>query len=354
MIKVLHIVGARPQFMKLAPLYLEMSNNNFKQKILHTGQHFDKNMSDIFFEEMDIPKPDYNLNINSLSHGAMTGRMIEGIEKVLLKEYFDYVIVYGDTNSTLAGAIASKKLNIEIIHVESGVRNFDMDMPEEVNRVLTDKISSLLFCTTKESLDNLLNEGLEKEFCFNVGDLMYDSSILFSDKVKINTPEEYILFTCHRASNTNEKNLRKIINSLNLISKEINVIFPIHPRTKKIIDSLNIEINFECVKPMGYLSFLQLIKNSKYIITDSGGVVREAYFFQIPSILLLEYPVWPELTKAKVCFNCKPTQKNILELYSFIKNSNIDFKNNQNIFGEGNSRKKIVNNIIQYHQKNKK
>lgn len=351
MIKVLHIVGARPQFMKLSPLYLEMLNNNFIQKILHTGQHFDENMSGIFFKDLNIPSPDFNLKINSLSHGAMTGRMIEGIENILLDEYFDYVIVYGDTNSTLAGAIAAKKLNIKIIHIESGVRNFDMDMPEEINRVLTDKISNLLFCTTEASLNNLLKEGAYRKDCFNVGDLMYDSSLLFSNKTLSPTPpEEYVLFTCHRASNTNKKNITEIINSLNIISKEINVIFPVHPRTKKIIDSLNIKINFECIEPVGYLHFLQLIKNSKYIITDSGGVVREAYFFKVPSILLLEYPVWPELTKANVCFNCPPIKKRILELYNSLKTYDVDFEKNENIFGDGDARKKIVNKITQYHK----
>ena len=184
MIKVLHIVGARPQFIKLFPLHLEMKERGFNQKILHTGQHFDKAMSDIFFEEMGIPKPDYNLNIHSLSHGAMTGRMIEHIEKILLNEDFDYVIVYGDTNSTLAGSIAASKLNIKIIHIEAGVRNYDNTMPEEINRIITDKLSHMLFCPTDECIFNLDREGMF--YGKNVGDLMYDAVTLFKDKIKNN------------------------------------------------------------------------------------------------------------------------------------------------------------------------
>ena len=200
-ISILHVVGARPQFMKLYPLYIEMKKKGINQKILHTGQHFDDKMSNIFFEEMNIPNPNYNLNIHSLPHGSMTGKMIEEIEKIILNEDFDYVIVYGDTNSTLAGAIAAKKLKIKVVHIESGVRNFDNNMPEEINRVITDRISDLLFCSTEKSLNNLKKEGYLDFDCeiINVGDLMYDCMLLFKDKINNHTDQsQHILVTCHR------------------------------------------------------------------------------------------------------------------------------------------------------------
>ena len=343
MIKVLHIVGARPQFIKLYPLHLEMKERGFEQKILHTGQHFDKNMSDIFFNEMGIPQPDFNLNIHSLSHGAMTGRMIEGIENILLNEDFNYVIVYGDTNSTAAGAIAAKKLKIKVVHVEAGLRNFDNEMPEELNRLITDKISDLLFCPTEHCVNNLLSEGSN---AYNTGDLMYDSIKIFRDKLKPPT-RPYILFTCHRAENTDEKTLTEIIEALNSIyENHIDVIFPIHPRTKNIIKKLDIKVNFKCIEPASYLEFLQLINGSECLITDSGGAVKEAYFLNKPSVLLLEKPVWPELIKEKVCYNCKSNKQDILATFDKIKEKKINF--NEDIFGDGDSRKYMCDIIENY------
>ena len=343
MIKILHIVGARPQFIKLFPLHLEMKERGFNQKILHTGQHFDKNMSDVFFNEMGIPQPDFNLNIHSLPHGAMTGRMIEGIETILLSENFDYVVVYGDTNSTAAGAIAAKKLKIKVIHVEAGLRNFDNEMPEELNRLITDKISDLLFCPTEHCVSNLITEN-----AINVrhtGDLMYDSIKIFKDKLKPSS-KPYILFTCHRAENTTKKTLTEIIKTLNVISEDIDIIFPTHPRTKKILDTLDIKLNFKCIPPASYLEFLQLLNGSKYLITDSGGAVKEAYFLNKPSVLLLEKPVWPELVKEGVCYNCKSNEQDILDAFNKIKDKKINF--NENIFGDGNSRKYMCDIIESY------
>ena len=248
--KVLHIVGARPQFMKLLPLYIEMKNKNFNQEILHTGQHFDKTMSDVFFEQLNIPNPDYHLDINNLSHGAMTGRMIEDIEKVLLKNKFDFVIIYGDTNSTLAGAIAAKKLGLKFVHIESGVRNHDNSMPEEINRILTDRISDLLFCNTQYTFNNLLNEG-HKNFDVKLeisGDLMFDCLKTFESKFIKPDIKNYILITCHRASNTELKSLKNILNAINILSEKYNIVFPVHPRTKKIIQEHNISLNFNFLK----------------------------------------------------------------------------------------------------------
>ncbi len=346
--KILHIVGARPQFMKLSPLFHELKNRNIYQKILHTGQHFDEKMSSVFFDELKIPKPDFNLNINSLSHGAMTGRMIEEIEKILLRSEFNYVIVYGDTNSTVAGAVAAKKIGINVVHIESGVRNNDKLMPEEINRVITDRISDLLFCATNLSYNNLVNEGYLDYDCLveNVGDLMLDCSLIHKEKIKATQKSNFILVTCHRASNTTKNRIQEIVYALNHINKAHKVIFSVHPRTQKIIDSLDLKPQFECIKPVGYFHFLGLLNNCKYLITDSGGAVREAYFFKKPSLLILEKPLWPELTEAGVCINCKPQKNEIISSFSSLESSNYNFKSN--IFGRGNTRKLIVNSIIKY------
>ena len=346
--KILHIVGARPQFMKLAPLYQEIKNRKIDQSILHTGQHFDYKMSSIFFNELDIPEPDYNLNINSLSHGSMTGRMIEQIENILLEIDFDYVIVYGDTNSTLAGAIAAKKLVVKVVHIEAGVRNNDVFMPEEINRVLTDRISDILLCATEKSYNNLIKEGYLNFNCEIkcVGDIMLDCIEVFKDKIKEPINSDYVLVTCHRESNTTLNKISNIISALNKINTNQTVLFSVHPRTRKIIDKCKIKPEFECIDPVGYFDFLGLLKNCKYLITDSGGAVREAYFFKKPSLLLLEDPLWPELVEAKVCINCNTDKNKILESFLLLEKLNCDFKSG--IFGDGNSRSLIVNSIFNY------
>lgn len=346
MIKVIHIVGARPQFMKLMPLYHEMKKNNFYQEILHTGQHFDDNMSKIFFDELTIPKPCYNLNINSLSHGAMTGRMIEQIEKILINNTYDYVIVYGDTNSTLAGAIASKKCNFKLIHIEAGVRNHDSSMPEEINRVITDRISDLLFCPTKRAFDNLDQEGfknLDISF-FNSGDLMFETlKLSLNNNINVKS-EEYILFTLHRAENLNEENLNSIFEAINLISKDHMVVFPVHPSTQKKLKDYQITPDFELIKPKGYLGFLELLQNCKFLITDSGGAIRESYWLGKPSLSILKKPVWPELIDAGASINSDALKQNILK--SFREIQNIRVNNDQEIFGNGETSIFIVRQII--------
>ena len=346
--KVLHIVGARPQFMKLLPLYIEMKNNNFNQEILHTGQHFDKTMSDVFFDQLNIPTPDYHLNINNLSHGAMTGRMIEDIEKVLLEEKHDFIIIYGDTNSTLAGAIAAKKLGIKIVHIESGVRNNDNSMPEEINRILSDRISDLLFCNSNHSFNNLINEGFEK-FQSEIkisGDLMLECLKIFESKFIKPNIKNYILITCHRASNTELESLKNILNAINKLSEKYKIIFPVHPRTKKIIEKNKIKLNFTLDTPKDYFSFMGLVKESDYIITDSGGLVREAYWMKKKSLLLLDNPLWPELTDAKVCINCKPIEKSIIE--SFNKLESVEIKFTEGLLGNGNASNIITESILSY------
>jgi UDP-GlcNAc3NAcA epimerase len=306
--KLLTIIGARPQFIKAGALSREIKRNSlFEEVIIHTGQHFDANMSDIFFEEMEIPKPNYNLNINGLSHGAMTGQMLEGIENIILKEKPKIVLVYGDTNSTLAGAVAAKKLNVKLAHVEAGLRSFNMQMPEEINRILTDRISDWLFCPTQTAIINLKNEGFDKfnSTIVKTGDVMEDAAIYYAQKAEIKSKiisdfnlkeEKYILATIHRAENTdNIENLKKIIEAFNQLNSKNQVIVPLHPRTKKIIEQNNITTNFRIINPVGYFDMIMLLKNCSLVITDSGGLQKEAFFFRKYCITTREQTEWVEL-----------------------------------------------------------
>lgn len=350
--KIVTIIGARPQFIKAAALSREINKTeNLQEVIVHTGQHFDKNMSDVFFEEMQIPKPKYNLNINSLNHGAMTGRMLEEIELVLVKEKPDWLLVYGDTNSTLAGALAAKKLHIKVAHVEAGLRSFNMDMPEEVNRILTDRISSVLFCPTEEAVSNLKNEGYEgfNISVENIGDIMYDSALFYSEMVKkdkqINTNKKYVLATIHRAENTDDEvKLRNIFKALDKVNETYDVVLPLHPRTKKYLEKYEIETEITLIEPVGYLEMVSLIKNSVGVITDSGGLQKEAYFFHKRCFTLRDQTEWVELVKA----NCNQLidVKNddisgvILENLSIIP----DFSNK--FFGDGETSKRIIEILL--------
>ena len=298
--KLITIIGARPQFIKAAAVSREISKHkDINEIIIHTGQHFDANMSEIFFEQMQISKPDYNLEINSLTHGAMTGRMIERIEKVLLKEKPDWVLVYGDTNSTIAGSLAAKKLHIKVAHIEAGLRSFNRNMPEEINRILTDKISDILFCPTNTAVQNLQNEGIGKNSLSNIvkcGDVMQDAAIFYSElaqKPELNLPKQFILATIHRAENTDEpKRLTSIFNALSVISNEIPIILPLHPRTKKIISNSQLKTNNSqliFIDPVGYLEMIYLLQNCSLVMTDSGGLQKEAFFFEKPCVTLCFY-----------------------------------------------------------------
>jgi UDP-N-acetylglucosamine 2-epimerase (non-hydrolysing) len=302
--KVASIVGARPNFIKLAPLSREI-RKYFDEIIIHTGQHYDYEMDRIFFEQLRIPEPDYHLGVGSGTHGYQTGEMLKRIEKVLIDEKPDLVIVYGDTNTTLAGALAAVKLNIPLAHVEAGLRCYDKKIPEEINRVLTDHCSDLLFCPTKRAVENLKREGITKGV-YLTGDVMVDaikqnitiaenvSTILNDLNVK---PKDYYLVTVHRAENTdNIDKLKNIVDALCEIDN--NVVFPCHPRTEKALkkfglwDKLKRSVNV--IKPVGYLDMLVLEKNAKKIITDSGGVQKEAYIFKVPCITLRERTEWIE------------------------------------------------------------
>lgn len=353
--KVITVLGARPQFIKASVVSAALAKADIEEIIVHTGQHFDKNMSDIFFEEMGIPQPKYNLNIHSLPHGAMTGRMMEELEKILIVEKPDMALVYGDTNSTLAGAMAAKKLNIKIAHIEAGLRAFTYSLPEEMNRVLTDRISDLLFCPTKVAIENLKDEGFDHfknvHYLF-VGDVMYDVALTFSknnqskilDTLHLQ-PGKYILSTIHRNENTDSKeNLSNIINALNEINKEYKIVLPIHPRTKQKLTEWNIAIEFTTIEPVGYLDMIKLLENCRLVISDSGGIQKEAYFFQKNCINLRNETEWTDLIDAGANINAGNKKEHILSAYSTIKNYNTDFS--QKIFGNGDAATIIVREMM--------
>lgn len=299
--KLLTIVGARPQFIKLAPLCKELNENRHVTHIIvHTGQHFDDNMSAVFFNGLNIPEPDINLNICGLSHGAMTGRMIERLEEVLKEQRPDKVLLFGDTNSTLAGAIAASKLKIPIAHIEAGMRSFDMHMPEEINRIVTDRLSSHLYCSSDAAIENLKKEGFEYFNCEikKVGDIMYDAAMLFGNNVSKHSVE-YILVTLHRAENIYDRqNLENIVAAINILSEQYKIILPLHPATAKMIQEYGLKLSCETIEPVGYEEMLGLVKNASLVITDSGGLQKEAYYFDRYCLTMRNQTEWTELVNA--------------------------------------------------------
>ena len=352
--KIISIVGARPQFVKAAPLSKEL-RKNFREILLHTGQHYDHNMSPIFFKELSIPKPDYNLGIGSGSHGEQTGKMLGAIEKILLKEEPDLVLVYGDTNSTLAGALAAAKLHIPIAHVEAGLRSYNRKMPEEINRVVVDHLSDLLFCPTETAVSNLKLEGITRGV-FNTGDIMLDSlssSLKAAQRQsrileKLNLkPKTYLYATVHRPENTdNRRNLKNILDAFGGSGKTI--VFPVHPRTKAAIKNLKFKIknlpNVKFIDPVGYLDSLQLQVNAKKVLTDSGGIQKEAYVLKVPCITLRTETEWKETVKDGWNVVVGASKEKISDS---IKNFSPKGKQN-NYFGTGDSVSKIVKIISNY------
>ncbi len=341
--KIITIVGARPQFVKAATLSRQFQLLGIDEKIIHTGQHFDANMSEVFFEEMEIPTPAYQLDIHGVSHGAMTGRMLEGIEKILMTEKPDGVLVYGDTNSTLAGALAAAKLHIPVIHVEAGLRSYNMQMPEEINRILTDRISNVLFCPTETAVKNLQNEGFANMpiKIIKNGDVMQDAAIFYAAKAEeksnilksIDLPR-FILATIHRQENTDSpENLQNIIAGLNEINRQTPVVVPIHPRTRNILAQLNIVPEFKLIDPVGYFDMIMLLKSCDLVITDSGGVQKEAFFFGKHCITLREQTEWVELIENDFNRLVGSDKNQLYAAFEYFSNKQSDFS--VDLYGKG-------------------
>ncbi len=349
--KIVTVLGARPQFIKAAPVSSALVKAGIEERIVHTGQHFDDNMSEVFFREMEIPQPHHNLDVHSLGHGAMTGRMIEGIEEVLEKEKPDAVLVYGDTNSTLAGALAAVKMRIAVSHVEAGLRSFNMEMPEEINRILTDRISSILFCPTTAAVNNLKREGFgrfgsEIVLC---GDVMYDalkyygvragtSSSILSKLDVVN--KDFVLATLHREENTNStENLKGIVSAINDIHKLIPVVLPVHPRTRNYLRMHKMRLDAIVIDPVGYFDMLALLQRCRMVLTDSGGLQKEAYVCGKFCITLRDQTEWVELVKAGGNVLVGANTKKILSAFRRFNSKKFTTKP---LYGNGHAAEKIV------------
>lgn len=354
--KIVTVLGARPQFVKAAVLSRVILNHSeIEEVIVHTGQHYDANMSAVFFDEMQIPKPKYNLDINGLGHGAMTGQMLLKIEEVLEIEKPDFIVVYGDTNSTLAGALAAKKMHIKVVHVEAGLRSFNMNMPEEINRILTDRISDLLLCPTDTAVKNLEIEGFENmpSKVVKSGDIMLDavqfysktsserSSIISDLNLKSN---EFVLATIHRQENTDSiQNLKAIFEGLEEINKLKKVIIPIHPRTKAILEKNKLNYSITMIDPVGYFDMLELLKNCDLVITDSGGLQKEAFFNKKHCIIAREETEWVELVDNGFAKIVDSDTHKMLAAFDTFQNKKSDFE--MDLFGS-NVGEKIYSEIL--------
>lgn len=353
--KIITIVGARPQFVKAA-VVSRLIRNEYSGKIdeflVHTGQHYDNNMSDIFFKEMDIPEPDINLEVGSGSHGRMTGEMIWKIEEILINQKPDWVLVYGDTNSTLAGALAAGKLNIPLAHIEAGLRSFFKKMPEEQNRVLTDHLSDRLFCPTETSQINLRKEGIT-EGVRVVGDVMYDASLYYRNRTDSreknikkdqSLPQDFYLLTLHRAENTDSiERLKSIIAALNNFT-EIPALFPVHPRTSKLLKQNGIELlpHIKMIEPVGFLEMLELEKECRFVVTDSGGLQKEAYFFEKPCITLRDQTEWIETVETGWNTLTGADTERISNALRNIRKPDMT----DSLYGDGDAGRKIVSDLV--------
>ncbi|WP_321529289.1 non-hydrolyzing UDP-N-acetylglucosamine 2-epimerase [Sedimenticola selenatireducens] len=367
--KILTILGARPQFIKASALSRIIAQYNqsnqhemINEVIVHSGQHFDSNMSDVFFEQLGIPKPNHHLGVSGVGHGVMTGRMLEKLESVTQMEMPDWVLVYGDTNTTLAGALVAAKLHIPLIHVEAGLRSNNLAMPEEVNRVLTDRISTVLFCPTQGAINNLKAEGYpffctgrELQNIHNVGDVMLDVIQHYSDEVhdKIDlsrwkvSEREYVLCTLHRAENTNdESRMRGILSALQQISKKWRVIMPLHPRTRKVIDKTiggDFLKGLNIVDPVPYLEMQRLEMSAHTILTDSGGMQKEAFFHDVPCITLRDETEWVETVELGWNVLAGADSERILAALDSVKcpDTKADYP-----YGRGDAAEKIIQQIL--------
>ena len=357
--KIVTIIGARPQFIKAAVIsrrFTELNNSNqsylIEEVIVHTGQHYDDDMSGLFFRELEIPKPKYNLEIGSGNHGYQTGKMLIAIEEVLQKEEPDWVLIYGDTNSTLAGALAASKLHIPIAHVEAGLRSYNRKMPEEINRVLADQLSRLLFCPSQTAVDNLDIEGIKKGVHIT-GDVMMEAVKFAENKIPENPeilslhgikPKEYLLATIHRAENTDDTNkIQEILSAFESIERTI--IFPVHPRTRKLLETTKYHPakNVKLIDPLGYFEIITLEKNAQMILTDSGGIQKEAYWLKVPCITLRDETEWVETVESGWNVVVGANKENIIETANSYKVP----EEYPALYGDGNTSLYCVNKIFE-------
>ena len=376
--KILTVIGARPQIIKAAAIsraIKKLFSNDLKEVIVHTGQHYDENMSAIFFEELGIPTPEFNLNVGSGSHGVQTAKMIEGMEKLMLEVQPDGIIIYGDTNSTIAAALAASKIHIPVFHIEAGLRSFNKSMPEEINRILSDHISTLLFCPTKTAIDNLVKEGfsisnentpsVDQPHVHLCGDIMYDNSMYFSSlsdekslirkEIGVDT-KNYILVTIHRNANTDDADrLNAIFCALIYIQNTtgFDVVLPLHPRTNKMMDQLLSEENkallkenkqFKIISPAGFLDIISLEKNAELIITDSGGLQKEAYFFKKPCVILRPETEWVEIVQNGNAIIADADKYKIVEAANHLLTKKV--YTFPNLFGDAKASEFIVQKIV--------
>ncbi len=380
MIRIVTIIGARPQIIKAAALSRAIKNNfkdTIKEIIVHTGQHYDDNMSQIFFDELGIPAPDYNLNVGSDSHGKQTATMMFGIEEILVKEKPNAIVLYGDTNSTLAGAIAASKIHVAVIHIEAGLRSYNKSMPEEINRIMCDHVSTLLFSPTKTGFDNLVKEGFkinnaapftnDNPKIYHCGDVMYDNSLHFSNMAESKTGIlkkynlqscKFILATIHRNNNTDEPNrLNALFGALNKISvsENMEVILPLHPRTAKLLETnLNPELlksvkansKFHIAPPASFLEMIALEKNCKMVMTDSGGVQKEAFYFEKPCVILRPETEWVELVECGSALIADADENKIIDCYKTLAaKQNLKFPK---LYGNGKAAEFICGELVKY------
>jgi UDP-GlcNAc3NAcA epimerase len=350
--KIVTVVGARPQFIKAAVVSRQLQKRgDVREVLVHTGQHYDDSMSRIFFEQLGTPKPSYNLGIGSAPHGAQTGRMLESVEAVLSSEKPDWVLVYGDTNSTLAGALAAAKLGLPLAHVEAGLRSRQRAMPEEINRVLTDRVSDLLFAPTDHAVENLKGEGIAGRKVRMVGDVMYDATLSYVGRADVSglmrqhglAEKKFVLVTFHRAENTDDpQRLAAVVEALCAVSRNTKVLFPMHPRTRVALDRdgllPRVSAAMACVEPLGYLEMLALEKAASLVVTDSGGVQKEAFFFRVPCIILRPRTEWVELVDLGYARLCEPD-----DLPSAVASfADLRPGHTGSLFGGGNAAERIV------------
>ena len=377
--KIVTIIGARPQIIKAAALSRAIKNkfsNSITEIIVHTGQHYDENMSQVFFDELGIPEPNYNLNVGSGSHGKQTATMIAGIEDILLQEIPSAIVLYGDTNSTLAGAIAASKIHVPVVHIEAGLRSFNKAMPEEINRIMCDHVSTLLFSPTKTGFQNLQNEGFkaknEKPFnannpkIYHSGDVMFDNSLYFSEVADEKTTiisknnlhkNNFILATIHRNNNTDEPvRLNALFNALYKISEanKLDVLLPLHPRTAKLLEfNLEAELHqkikaskhFKIIPPVSFLEMIALEKNCKIVMTDSGGVQKEAFYFEKPCVILRTETEWVELVECGAAMIADADERKIMEAYKTLTSkTNMQFPK---LYGDGKAAEFICEEMLE-------